>query len=162
MGIRDTAHTRRRLLAAAAATASATAGLAGCGLFDDAPDPAPPPDPLAPVLVAALALATAHDRVIAAQPDLARRLTPIADAHRAHAAELARVIGTAAAGTGVSAAPSAAPSAADAAAALRALRTAEQKAQRAAATACGQAPAGRAALVGSIAAARASHAEALR
>jgi hypothetical protein len=45
---------------------------------------------------------------------------------------------------------------------LKQLRAGAQRAQRSAAAACGQAPAERAALVGSIAACRATHAEALR
>ena len=162
VGIRDSAHTRRRLLGAAAGTALGSTGLAGCGLFDDEPDPVPPPDPLTPVLDAALALAAVHDRTIATQPALAGRLTPIADAHRAHAAELVRVIGTPPPSAGTSAGPSVAPPALDAIAALKSLRAAEQQAQRAAATACRRAPAERAMLVGTIAAARAAHAEALR
>jgi len=72
--------------------------------------------------------------------------------------ELSRVIGKPAPS------PSAAPTApaGDAAALLRQLRTSVQAAQRTAGTACRQASAARAALVGSIAACRATHTEALR
>jgi len=133
--------------------------LAGCGLFDDDPEPPEAPDPLQPVLDEALALAVAYDRAAVARPDLAGRLTPLAADHRAHAAELSRVIGkplpSAPAG-------SAAATADPAANALAGLRKAEQVAQRTAATICRQAPADRAALAGSIAACRAAHAEALR
>lgn len=155
-------QTRRRLLATTAGVALAGTAPAGCGLFDDDPVP-PPPDPLQPVLDEALALAAAYDRAVAAQPALAKRLTPLAGDHRAHVDELVRVIGRGMPSS--SAAPSASaavPGAADAAGTLAALRAAERQAQRTAATAARQAPAERAALVGSVAACRASHAEALR
>jgi hypothetical protein len=145
-----TGYTRRGLFAAAA---GATA-LAGCGVFDSGPDGPRAPDPLRPVLDEAVALATAYDRVAAVEPALARRLGPLAADHRAHAAELARVIGTTA--------PSAPASAAPAAATIEDLRAAVRAARQTADTACRQAPAARAALVGSIAACRASHIEALR
>jgi hypothetical protein len=148
--IKGNGHTRRGLLAAAA---GATA-LAGCGVFDSGPDGPAVPDPLQPVLDEATALAAAYDRVAAVQPALARRLGPLAADHRAHAAELARVIGTAV--------PSAPALAASATATLQELRAALRAAQRTASTACRQAPTARAALVGSIAACRASHIEALR
>jgi hypothetical protein len=159
-------RTRRRVLRTAAGSAigvAGTAALAGCGLFDSDPEPPPPPDPAQPVLDGAWALAAAYDRVIAAQPDLAVRLTPMVDAHRAHAAELARVIGaqpTASAAAGP--APSEAPPVGTAAAAVTSLRTAEQAAQKTATALCRTAAPGRAVLIGTIAAARATHAEALR
>jgi hypothetical protein len=134
-----------------------SAALAGCGVFDREPEPTPPPDSFQPLLDEALALAASYDRVIVAQPALAARLTPLAEDHRAHAADLARLIGVAVA----SAAPSApAPSAA--ADTTATLRKAEQAAQKTAAAACKAAPADRAMLAGSIAACRATHAEALR
>ncbi len=156
-----TGRTRRRVLGAAAGAAFGAA-VGGCGLLDDDPQPAPPPDPAQPVLDGARELAAAYDRAIAAQPALAGRLTPIAEAHRAHAGELARIIGGSAATTAPSATATPSGSVGDPAGTVRALRTAEQKAQRVAATACRTAPANRAALIGSIAAARAAHAEALR
>jgi hypothetical protein len=130
--------------------------LVGCGLFDDDPEPPPPPDALQPVLDEALALAAACDRLAVSEPDLAARLTPLASDHRAHATELSRLIGAEI--------PSSAPIAsAPAVGGSRAeLRKAVQNAQRTATTAARQAPAGRAALVGSIAACRATHAEALK
>ncbi|MDI6097577.1 hypothetical protein QLQ12_03050 [Actinoplanes sp. NEAU-A12] len=134
-----------------------SAALAGCGVFDREPEPAPQPDPLQPLLDESLALAAAYDRAIAAQPGLATRLTPLAEDHRAHATELARVIGTAV--------PSAAPSAsapASTADTVATLRKAEQAGQKTAVAVCQAAPAARAALAGSIAACRATHAEALR
>jgi hypothetical protein len=149
---------RRQLIHITAGTALSATTLAGCGLFDDDPEPAPQPDALQPVLDEALRLAAAYDRAVLAQPGLAERLTPLAEDHRAHAAELARVIGTAL----PSAAPSSSAPADGAADSVAALRKAEQAAQRTAAAACRTAPAARAGLTGSIAAARAAHVEALR
>ena len=154
----ETGYGRRQVLGATGAALSVTT-LTGCGLLSDKPAPQPTPDPLEPLRLEALALAAAYHRAIAAQPGLGARLTPLADDHLAHAAELAKVIGTASP-SGVAASP--APAGADAAGLLAALRSAEQSAQRGAATACRQAPAGRAALLGSIAACRATHVEALR
>ncbi|AGZ45455.1 hypothetical protein [Actinoplanes friuliensis] len=149
---------RRQLIGAAAGTALSATTLAGCGLFDDDPEPAPQPDALQPVLDEAVRLAAAYDRVALAQPGLAGRLTPLADDHRAHVAELSRVIGAAVpSGAPASSAPSG-----DAADSVASLRKAEQAAQKTAAALCRTAPAARAGLVGSIAAARAAHAEALR
>jgi hypothetical protein len=134
-----------------------SAALAGCGVFDSEPEPTPPPDSFQPLLDEARALAASYDRVIAAQPVLAARLTPLAEDHRAHAADLARLIGAVV----VSTAPSASvpPATADTTATLR---KAEQAALKTAVAACKAAPAERAALAGSIAACRATHAEALR
>jgi hypothetical protein len=155
--IRDNRHTRRRILGATAA-ASVGATLAGCGIFGAGPDRPAAPDPLQPVLDEALALAAAYDRATVLQPGLAKRLAPLAADHRAHVAELTRAIGTSA----PSAPASSAPPAGDATATLQSLRAAERAALRTASVACRRAPAARAALVGSIAACRATHAEALR
>ncbi|GIF10400.1 hypothetical protein [Actinoplanes teichomyceticus] len=152
----DSGHTRRRVLGTAGGLAGLVT-LGGCGLFDDDPEPAPAPDPLRPVLDEALALAAAYDRVARAQPALAGKLTPLAEAHRAHAGELARVIGTT-----LPSGPAASSAAAGGADTTSALRRAELAAQKTAAALCRSAAAERAALVGSIAAARAAHAEALR
>ena len=149
-------HTRRRVLGTAAAVALGAPTAAGCGLLDDEPDPDREPDALQPVLDEALALAARYDRTAAAQSGLSGRLSPLAADHRAHATELARLIGV----TAPSADPSAsAPIAADS---LADLRKAEQSALRTATAAAKAAPAERAALVGSIAACRATHAEALK
>ncbi|MBB4697344.1 hypothetical protein [Paractinoplanes abujensis] len=152
-----TGYHRRRVLGVAAAGLAATS-LSGCGLLDDEPAPPETPDPLQPLLDEAAALAASYDRAIAAQPGLGTRLTPLADDHRAHVAELARLIGK----TPPSAGPSASAPAGAAAETVATLRSAEQAAQKSAVAACLAAPAERAALVGSIAASRATHAEALR
>jgi hypothetical protein len=152
-------HTRRRVLGVAAG-AVIVAAAAGCSLFDDDPKPQPP-DALQPVLDEALSLAAALDQAALAQPGLAKRLTPLADDHRAHVAELSRVIGRTAPSVPPTG-PSISAPAGDPIALLKQLRAAAQAAQKTAITACGAAPAGRAALVGSIAACRATHAEALR
>jgi len=167
-------HTRRGVLGVAAGSAM-VASTAGCSLFGDDAEPERP-DALQPLLNEALKLAAELDHAALAVPSLARRLTPLAADHRAHATELARVIGKPAASSAApdtssatpdtsSAAPdtsSATPDAGNSAATLRGLRAATQAAQRNAATAARKAPAARATLVGSIAACRASHSEALR
>jgi hypothetical protein len=155
--IRDNRHTRRAVLVASAASLGA-ATVAGCGIFGNGPEQPSAPDPLQRVLDEAVALAVAYDRAAVNQPELAKRLTPLAADHRAHITELARVIGTSA----PSAPASSAAAAGDVVATLKSLRAAEQAAEKTANTACRQAPAARAALVGSIAACRATHAEALR
>jgi hypothetical protein len=160
-GARVAGHTRRRVLGATAGATLGATALAGCGIFGNGPDPAPPPDALQPVLDEALALAAAYDRAGVTQPGLAQRLKPLAADHRAHATELARVIGKALPSVPAPAASGGAP-AGEASGILSTLRKAEQAALRTATTAAKQAPAARAALAGSIAACRATHAEALR
>jgi hypothetical protein len=157
VGSRDIGFTRRRVLTVTAGAALSATALSGCGLFDVEPEPAPEPDPLQPLLDEALALAAAYDRAALAQPDLAERLAPLAADHRAHATELARVIGADApsAAPGASAAP-------DPGQTARELRAAEQNAARTATLSARTVPSERAALVGSIAACRATHAEALK
>jgi len=148
---------RRRVLLGAAACGAAA--LAGCDLFDE-PKPPPGPDPLEPVRAQAQALADRYAAAIAAAPDLATRLQPLRDAHLAHVAELTKVIGT----PPPSPSPSAPPSAAaptDPAALLASLRADEEAGRRDAETACLAAPGHRAALLGSIAACRATHVEVL-
>lgn len=157
---------RRAALRGAALTAVAAAPLTGCDLFDRRPAPKRP-DPLAPLISDALDLAARYEATVAGYPDLAERLTPVAQAHRAHAAELARVAGTAvpsapAGGSGTAGSPAAQPSTSDVKTALAALRAAEQQGREAIGKACLDAPERRAALLGSIAAARATHLEVLR
>lgn len=142
------------------ALVGAAAPLTGCDLFDRDDTPAPPPDPLRPVLDESLALAAAYRTSATTHPELADRLGPIADAHTAHAAELARVIGVAL--PSASPAGPTTPPAANPAGALAVLRALEKTAQQSATAACAAAPAERAALLGSIVAARATHQEALK
>ncbi|MEV6851107.1 hypothetical protein [Actinoplanes sp. NPDC051411] len=145
--------TRRRVLGLTAAGLGGAA-LSGCGLFgDDEKSSGGGDEAVQPLLTEAVALAGAYDKA-AAQPGLAARLKPLADDHRAHASALAKLIGRSV--------PAAAPAAVGSGDVLAGLRTAEQTAQRNAVTACKQATADRAALIGSIAACRATHAEALR
>ncbi|WP_198141767.1 hypothetical protein [Micromonospora sp. ATCC 39149] len=135
------------------------APLTGCDLFDRGDERDRVPDPLEPLAAQARELAARHRAALAAHPGLAPLLTPIADAHEAHAGELAKLTGRPV--------PSPEPSpdataTGDRSAVLAALREAEQRGRESAATLCAEAPADRAALVGSIAAARATHVEALR
>ncbi|WP_205776127.1 hypothetical protein [Micromonospora tulbaghiae] len=141
------------------ALGGATAPLTGCDLFDRDKEP-PEPDALEPLAAEALALEARYRAAATAAPALAERLTPIADAHRAHAEELRRVIGRSAPSGAPVAAGSASAPAPDAV--LTELRRAEQEGRTNAARACAEAPAERAALLGSIAAARATHVEALK
>ncbi|MGC4805412.1 hypothetical protein [Micromonospora sp. DT233] len=136
----------------------ATAPLTGCDLFDRGDGPDPAPDPLEPLAAEAHDLAARHRAALAAEPELTGLLTPIAQAHEAHAGELARLLGRP---TPASAAPATAPGG-DRAATLAALRQGEEAGRESAAKLCAAAPPERAALVGTIAAARASHVEALR
>ncbi|WP_353890654.1 hypothetical protein [Micromonospora sp. WMMA1363] len=133
------------------------APLAGCDPFDRDEEPAP--DPLAPLVNEAFALAAAYRDAAAAHPTLAGQLTPIAEAHAAHGAELARVARMAA--PSPTGSPSATPTG-NPDTALTTLRERETAARDTAVRACVAAPAERAALLASIVAARATHLEALR
>jgi hypothetical protein len=146
----------------AAAGAVALYPIAGCGLFggDEEQSRPPAPDPLAPLLAEARSLVVQHEAAIAAFPALAERLTPVAQAHREHVAALAKVVKAVAPSASASAGPGAPVG--DAKSTLAALRAAEQKCQKTAAQACQAAPAERAALLGSIAAACATHLEVVR
>ncbi|MFG2054955.1 hypothetical protein ACGFI9_13075 [Micromonospora sp. NPDC048930] len=154
-------HSRRNLLRAGALVAlgGAAVPLTGCDPFDRGNN-SPPPDPLEPLAAESAALEARQRAAVAAAPALADRLTAIADAHRAHAEELRKVIGRAA----PSGSPAATPTltATDPEGVLAELRQAEQQGRENAAKACAAAPADRAALLGSIAAARATHVEALK
>ncbi|MEU2611515.1 hypothetical protein ABZ570_08015 [Micromonospora sp. NPDC007271] len=140
------------------ALGGAAVPLTGCELFDG--DKPKPPDPLEPLAAEAADLAGRYRAAIAAASTLADRLTPIAGAHQAHADELRRVIGRPA----PSGTPAASPTVAatDPDGLLAELRQAEQQARENAAKACAAAPAERAAVLGSVAAARATHLEALK
>jgi hypothetical protein len=156
----DQGYPRRTVLSAGAG-AAVSAVLAGCGLLDRKPAPPPGPDPLEPVRSQAQDLLDRYEAALAAEPSLAARLTPLRDAHRAHLAELTRVIGTPAPSARPSAAAST-PAGSDPAGTLAALRTAEENARAAAAAVCLAVPAARAVLVASIAACRATHVEVLK
>ena len=152
---------RRSVLAAGVAGAAGL--LTGCSWLRPDPPPPPPPDPLTPLVATATALVLAYDRTIAAHPDLSSRLSPVRDAHAAHAEALAELIRQPPAGTGaawVSPAPATVPPEPDQA--LAALRDAEQAAYGQAAEACLAAPAARAPTIGSVCAAIATHLEVLR
>ncbi|MEU1755261.1 hypothetical protein ABZ436_21755 [Micromonospora matsumotoense] len=136
--------------------------LTGCALLDRS-RPVPPPDPLEPLADESRALAARHRAAIAADPGLTDRLTPIADAHDAHDAELRRVIGRPAP-SAPAGSTTPGPTSGDGTrnTLLTELRAAEQSGRDNAAKACADAPGDRAALLGSIAAARATHLEALK
>lgn len=166
----------RRAVLGAAGSAGVAAALSGCTWLDPDPPPPPPPDPLEPLLAATRALADRYQRVLTAHPPLADRLRPLYEAHRAHAEALLAVIGRPELaspspepgartppgddpGEGASPDPGADPGGApgDPAEAVAELREAERAGQEEAAEACLSAPPERAALLGSITAARASH-----
>jgi hypothetical protein len=155
-------HSRRNLLRTGALVAlgGAAVPLTGCDLFDGGDDKSTTPDPLEPLAAESAALEARYRAAVAAASTLADRLTPIADAHRAHAEELRKAIGRPS--------PSGTPAATatltvtDPAGVLAELSQAEQQGRENAAKACAAAPADRAALLGSIAAARATHVEALK
>ncbi|MEO3743061.1 hypothetical protein [Plantactinospora sp. B5E13] len=157
-------RSRRELLRSVALVAlvGATGALTGCGLFEGEPEPPPAPDPLEPMMAGALDLAARYEAAIAAFPELADRLRPVAEAHRAHATELARVIGATPPPATAAPSPASIGGGTSDADVLRELRKAEQEGRDAAKKACTEAPADRAALVGSIAAARATHLEVVR
>jgi hypothetical protein len=168
MGEERARYSRRAVLGAALGGLVGTVGaatLTGC----DKPGPAQVhkiADPLNPLYRDTAALLARYEATIAGLPELAARLTPLRDAHREHLRALAREIGPnldspapAASGSGAASAPADAP--ADAGAALAALRDAEKAGSAAARAACLAGPSYRAGLLGSIAAARASHEQVL-
>lgn len=156
---------RRALLVGIAGTSFAGA-LSGCSALRTASEPPPAPvDPLAPLLAATAQLVERHQAVITAHPELADRLGPLHATHVAHVAALSKLVRP------VDLAPASPPDSGASARpttywpettrsadeAVSALRIAEQEAQTEAETACLAAPAERAPLLGSIAAARATH-----
>jgi hypothetical protein len=152
----------RREVLRAATLVGLTSGVTlvtGCDFPGGSKKPAAP-DPLAPLIAEAVELATRHEAAVAAAPELAGLLGPIAQAHRAHAAELGRVAGAPVPSTAPSVAP--AVPAGDRRATLAAIRAAQQQGRDTATKACLAAPEKRAALLGSIAAARATHLEVLK
>lgn len=157
-------RSRRSVLRAGALVAlvGGVASMTGCDIFDSEPAGNPAAEQVAPLIDEARDLAHRYEAAISGFPELTDRLSPLAKAHRAHVEELIRATGSASAApvaSGTSVAPT---PAGDANATLAELRAAEQKAVATAVRICLAAPAERAALLGSIAAARATHAEVLR
>ena len=138
-------------------TAAAGAALAGCGIFGDdgGPKPPEPPSPLLDFMAATSALADRYDATISEVPALIAALTPIRDAHRAHVKALAQALGTTAPRSG----PPATRPPSDGPSAMTALVAAEKTGRDDAVAACLAAAPNYAPLLGSIAAARATHLE---
>jgi hypothetical protein len=155
--------TRRAVLATGATGLAGAAS--GCTWLGSAPPEPPPPDPLEPLLDGTRELADRYARTLATHPDLAERLEPLRLSHLAHVAGLLTVIDrpeltspsphASPPPAGVSGIPS------EAGEALTDLREREEAASEAAREACLRAPAERVGLLGSICAARATHAEVL-
>jgi hypothetical protein len=147
------------------AAIAVTGGYALIGCTAGEP-PAPPPDPLEPLIASATGNAALADSVAAAHPPLAAAARQVATDRRAHAGALTAEVrratpspvttsppgGTASSGTVGSPAP------ADPAAARAALLRAASDAQRQAADLVSALPRHRAGLVASVAACCASHA----
>jgi hypothetical protein len=151
----------RRAVLAALVGGGTSVALGGCW-GSPGPAPSPTPHPLAPALAGTLALVDRYQATVAAFPDLTEQLQPLLTDHRAHVDALRRAMGTPNPTGSASASAGATASAPDdQGAALTALRTAEQAGQADASTACLAAAAGYAALLGSIAACRATHVEVL-
>jgi hypothetical protein len=155
-------HATRRAVLAGLAGGVTGAALAGCWPASDKPAVQHPPHPLTPVLASTGVLVQRYRATIAGYPDLAERLTPLLADHEAHVEALHKAIGTPVASASASPGPSVSASLApDAAGAVAALRRAEQTGQADAVTACLAAASDDAALLGSIAACRATHLEVL-
>jgi hypothetical protein len=168
MAVRDAVGpgwTRRAVLAAGSAAVVGTA--TGCSWLDPDPPPPPPPDPLEPLLAGTRTLAARYQQALDTHPDLADRLRPLHQTHLAHEAALLAAIGrpelaTPSPGSGAWSPPLDGWSVPDdPAGALAELREFEQDGQQEAARACLAAHPERAALLGSVTAARATHAEVL-
>jgi hypothetical protein len=130
----------------------------GCDLLGGS-DPTPPaPDPLLPFLADTTALLARYNLALVQVPALATVITNVRDAHRDHAIALAKAI------NGPTPGPSTAASGPpqDRATVLAALVEAETKARDVAMDTCLKATPRLAPLIGSIAAARATHLEILR
>lgn len=151
--------TRRGVLRGSALGAAALATGTGCDIAGPGAQWRPGVDPLGELRAATAGLAESYDATIARHPDLGSRLGPLRDAHRAHLEALDRQLVDPPAPATNQATSAGVPD--DPATAVSALLAAEKKAASAAATACLAAPGYRAALLGSIAAARASHVEVL-
>jgi hypothetical protein len=145
---------RRAFLGALGAVAAST--LAGCDLLGGGSEPAPP-HPLTGFVSSTIALAALYDVTVAAHPDLTAILTPVRAAHRQHIDALITAIGT----TLTTPTPPAAKVPAPPQQAIATLAAAERKGRDDAVAACLANVARLAPLLGSIAAARASHLEVL-
>jgi hypothetical protein len=143
---------------AGALGAGSLATLTGCDIFGPSDPPADPvPPALQGFLAATSALGDLYDATLAAVTSLPARVGQIRDVHRAHARALAQAIGA------PTPAPSGSPGRApiDHDQALAALGAAEKAAHEAAVAECLASTPRFAALLGSIAAARATHLVAL-
>jgi hypothetical protein len=151
------ATSRRAFLRGVAGLAVAGAALAGCDFFGGGGGTTETgqPQPLLDFLTATIALADRYDATITAVPALVATLTPIRDAHRAHVKALAAALGT----NAPSAGPPATRPPADGPSAMAALVTAEKAGRDDAVAACLASVPRYAPLLGSIAAARATHLE---
>jgi hypothetical protein len=129
--------------------------LAGCDIFggDSTPPSDPAPPALAGFLGATVALGDRYDATLAAVDSLPATVGQIRDAHRAHAKALAQAIGVPT--PGAKASPTGVPTSRDAA--LAALVAAEKTGHEQAVTECLGSTPRFAALLGSIAAARATN-----
>lgn len=160
-----TGWTRRAVLAAGSVAAAGAA--TGCAWFaPEPPPPPPPPDPLEPLLAGTRALAARYQQVLTRHPELAGQLAPLHQAHLAHVDALLTMIGrpelaTPTPGTGSWSPPLDPPVPARPGDAVAQLRETEQAARQAATEACLAAAPERAALLGSVTAARATHAAVL-
>lgn len=151
--------TSRRAVLASVVGGGVGLALSGCFRRHE-PPPTPKPHPLVGTLAGVQALVDLYGATIDAYSDLSDRLTPLLADHRAHLSAVRRAMGA----TDPTASPTASVSpsasvAADSDGALVALKAAEQKGRADAVAACLSAPAEYAALVGSIAACRATHVE---
>jgi hypothetical protein len=149
--------TRRGLLAGAVGLAG-LGGLTGCDPFADEVPAEIGPHALDGLVAGTVALAGRYQAAIAAVPALADSLTPVQETHQRHATVLAQAIGR----PMPTATAPAEPAPAGRAAAVAALATAEKAARDEAVTACLAATARLATLLGTMAAARASHLEILK
>ena len=147
----------RGALAAAGVGLVGTASLSGCDLYRTGSASSGATPALDNLLADTVALGQRYDTTIAAVPGLAEMLTPLRDAHRAHAQALAAAIGATVPSPGSS--QVSAPT--DRQSALTALERAEKVAQAESLAACLAASPRLAPLLGSITAARASHREVL-
>lgn len=154
----------RRAVLGAAGGAGIAKLVAGCSAFDREEPPAPP-DPLEPLLASTRALVARYEEALAIHPELAERLGTLREALLAHEAALIEAIDqpdlTIPSPSGGAWSPPITDGTEPAEEVLAGLRDAEAAGRDEAVEACLSAPAERAALLGSIAAARATHLEVL-